>query len=427
MSLLLPADHIFWSLPKTILRRPQGDSYADVVIIGGGMAGLMAAQYFHEKGCSVVVLEKTFCGAGASGKSSGFITPDSEYSLSSFVGSFGKERAHAIWELGISGVAAIKENIETYSLSCDYQKQDTLVVATSEKASNIEIELEYQTRTELGYQSKFYSKETLAYALGSNGYYGGISYSDTFGINGYLYLQGLKELLVSRGVQIYEEAPALSCARNAVNTPTGTIKANYIVVCADRWIPDFGKLIHDIWHAQTFLLVSAPLSDKQVHTLFPREKMMVWDTDLIYQYYRITGDNRLLLGGSTIYQTYAEKPSHNNERVYTKLSSYFNEKFNFMPQFEYEWPGFIGVSKDILPIAGRDKDDPTLYYVGAAAGLPWAAALGRYAADALIDGRTEFDDIFSPYRSFPIGGVMQKILGNRLSFALSHLSSLQSF
>lgn len=427
MPQLLPADHIFWSLPKTILRQPEGDTQADIVIIGGGMAGLSAAQHFKEKGCSVIVVEKTFCGAGASGKSSGFITPDSEFSLSSFIKRFGKDRAHAIWELGISGVNSIRDNIEAYSLICDYQKQDTLVVATSEKALNDEIELEYEARNELGYQSKLYSKETLSFALGSQGYYGGISYPDTFGINGYLYLQGLKEVLASQGVRIYEETPALSLGHEEVITPSGKIKAKYIVVCADRWIPDFNRLVHDIWHVQTFLLVSAPLAEHEVRAIFPGEKMMVWDTDLIYQYYRITGDNRLLLGGSTIWQTYAYKPSHDNERMYKKLGTYFKEKFNFEPNFEYQWPGFIGVSKDILPIAGRDKEDSSIYYIGAAAGLPWAAALGRYSADALIEGRSEFDEIFSPYRSFPIGGPVQKILGNRLSFALSHLSSLQSF
>jgi gamma-glutamylputrescine oxidase len=91
------------------------------------------------------------------------------------------------------------------------------------------------------------------------------------------------------------------------------------------------------------------------------------------------------------------------------------------------WPGLIGVSKDILPLAGRDQKDPSLYYVGACAGLPWAAALGRYAADALIDGRSEHDDTFSPYRSFKFGGALQTVLGNRLTFALSHVTTLNSF
>jgi len=47
-----------------------------VAIVGGGMAGLSCAQKLHEAGCPVVLIERDFCGAGASGKTSGFITPD---------------------------------------------------------------------------------------------------------------------------------------------------------------------------------------------------------------------------------------------------------------------------------------------------------------------------------------------------------------
>ncbi len=427
MSIFMPSDHIFWSLPLTKLRQLKGDTKADVVIIGGGMAGLSAAQQFKNKGCSVIVLEKTFCGAGASGKSSGFITPDSEFSLGSFVNRLGKDEARHIWEFVLAGIESIKQNIEEYDLSCDYQKQDTLVVATSAKGFATEIEPEDRIRKELGYDSILYTQDTLDAAVGARDCFGAYRYSNTFGINGYQYLQGLKEVLIEEGVQIYEETPVLSFKENVVSTSYGNVEAKFIAVCADRWIPDFGRLVYDISHVQTFLMVSAPLSDKEVNAIFPNNLMMAWDTDLIYQYYRITGDNRLLLGGSTIWQTYASKPSHDDAGMYKRLQLYVEEKFNISPPFEYMWPGFIGVSKDIMPIAGPDKDSPTIYYVGAAAGLPWAAALGRYAADALIDNRSDCHGYFSPYRPFTFGPPLQKVLGNRITFALSHLTSLKSF
>jgi glycine/D-amino acid oxidase-like deaminating enzyme len=90
-------------------------------------------------------------------------------------------------------------------------------------------------------------------------------------------------------------------------------------------------------------------------------------------------------------------------------------------QFEQFWPGLIGLSKDIAPIAGRDKKYPSIYYIAAAAGLPIAAALGNYCADHIVDNRDDLKDYFSPYRKFPIGGFMQRIIGTKLSFALSNL------
>lgn len=89
-------------------------------------------------------------------------------------------------------------------------------------------------------------------------------------------------------------------------------------------------------------------------------------------------------------------------------------------QFEYLWPGLIGISKDIMPIAGRDATIPSIYYIGAAAGLPIAAALGNYAAEHIIHGRTDLDRFFNHYRSFPINNYAQAILGRKISFALSN-------
>ena len=80
----------------------------------------------------------------------------------------------------------------------------------------------------------------------------------------------------------------------------------------------------------------------------------------------------------------------------------------------------IGVSKDLLPIIGPDKDNEHVFYVGAATGLPWACALGRYAAERLINGRNEFDEDFSSKRHFVIGPRMQSMLRTPATYALSH-------
>ena len=424
---ITPQDQVFWYLNNNIIAAPlMHDIATEIVVVGGGMAGLTAAQEFAKKGCKVVLIEKNYCGAGASGKSSGFITPDSELSLFELMDSFGKDAGKKIWQLIGSGVHIIESNIKKYQLDCDYQKQDTLILANSMRAFKNDIQKEYTMRKQAGYESVLYSHDGVRDVIGSDAYKGGISYGGTFGICAYQYCCEMKNVLQQLGVQIYEDTPAITIEHNIVKTPRASIKADQIIVCTDRFEPAASLLWDKVYHVQTFLMMSAPLSDKQVKQIFPNKPYMVWDTDMIYNYYRLTGDNRLMLGGSGLLYTYANE-SYKNRCVSRKLTRYFDTKFPLVNvEFEYMWPGLIGISKDVFPVAGFDKDVPSVYYIAGACGLPFAATLGAHCVDRIMNHNSVFDDYFSPYRSFSLGSTVQRLLGSRLTFALSNFLSVGS-
>lgn len=396
------------------------DIKTDVVVIGGGMAGLSCAQSLHDAGVPVVVIEKDFCGSGASGKTSGFITPDSEVELSSLLNTYGPAKAKRMWEFVLAGVGIIRTNIQRYGIACDYQVQDSLFIANN-AAGFRHIQKEHEARLQLGYASTLYKNQALKEIIGSEKYAGAVRYPGTFGMNSYAYCQAMRDTLKSAGVPIYEETPAERSIDHTVITPRGRITADHSIVCADRFIPDLGALKKEIYHVQTFLGITKPLSADQIKKIFPGDRMMVWDTDLIYNYFRITGDNRLLIGGGDLLYTYGHTVTTATARFGRRLQKYIHKKFPTVDfAMEFLWPGMLGVSKDLLPIMGPDAKNESVWYVGAATGLPWAAALGRYAADHLLHGRIEFDADFSPARHFVIGSRMQSLLRTPVTYALSH-------
>lgn len=414
---------VFWQRQKepsagTALEK---DLVCDVVIVGGGMAGLMCAERLHEVGIAAVILEKDFCGAGASGKTSGFITPDSEIELSSLVENYGPQEARRIWGFVVSGVDAIRDNIQKYSIACDYEVQDSLFVGTNTRGFEHTKE-EHDAREQLLYQSALYTQEKLREVLGAQGYFGGVRYPDTFGMNSYLYCQALRDILVGQGVAIYEHTAVTSLGKSSLVANGKNIQAKHIVVAADHFALQLGLLDYQLYHIQTFLGITKPLSDEVIKQIFPQDRMMVWDTDLVYEYYRLTGDNRMLIGGADLRYTYEMHERLQAPRpIAKKMLRYMEQRF---PGIEFPlesiWPGMLGVTKDLLPIMGHDKDDNSITYIAAASGLPWAAALGRYVADKVQNGRSDFDSVFTPYRKFVAPRLVENIAHKQVTYALAH-------
>jgi len=415
---------VYWHRGGTPQVEPlHGTVKSDVVVIGGGIAGLTCAQTLAALGVEVTLVEKAFCGAGASGQSSGFITPDSELELSDLVSNYGQQEGQALWEFAACGLERIRRTILELGIECDYRIQDSLFVARSARTFRKVIQAEHRTRRSLGYPSTLYDRASLGAIVGARAYHGGIRYAGTFGINSYAYCRALHDEIERSGVRIYEATPATRLTERGIETPKGTVTAGTVVVFTDRGLPALGLAVPVVYHARTFLGISQPLRPEEIRLLFPGDPLMVWDTDLVYQYFRITGEGRLLIGGAHPFSMYSGGEIGSSGLVARKLLRYLSQQFPSLKiELQHFWPGLVGVSQDFAPVVGR-HGDPPVHFAGAAAGLPWAAALGEYLAQKITDGRDEFDEILSPERRFALGARLQRWLGKPVTFALSHAAA----
>ncbi len=416
-----PSGEVFWFRGET----PRGtaldrDLSVDAVVVGGGMAGLTCAQFLREGGLSVALLEKRFCGAGASGKSSGFITPASELELSELIANFGIGRGPELWAVAEAGVELIRSNIRAFGIACDYQVQDSLLVAVDHRGARHAAD-EHRARTTLGYTSTHYRKEDLPSVVGTTAFAGGVRYPGTFGIDSYRYCRALRDRLVERGVRVFEDTAVTEVRSGEVRAAGRKVSAGHVILCADRHIPDLSPLEDQIGRIQTFLAISKPLRDDQVRRVFPSAPVMAWDSKLTYNYFRLTGEQRLLVGGANLWHAYARRERHDPERNLRRLAEFVTRTFpGLAASWDHVWPGMVGVSKDFLPVAGTDAEDPSLTYIGAAAGLPWAAALGRHVGRSIATGRADAFPEFSPYRRAVRGSLLNHVLTRRGALALAH-------
>ena len=103
-------------LPRDSLR---GEQRADVVVLGGGIAGCSAALHLAKRGLRVVLLEAQTVGYGASGRSGGQTIFGLAASQQALVASVGRADARRLFDLSIEALDLTQSLIREYSIDCD--------------------------------------------------------------------------------------------------------------------------------------------------------------------------------------------------------------------------------------------------------------------------------------------------------------------
>jgi len=402
------------------------DVKCDVVIVGAGFAGVCAAAQFLRKGLKVVLIDKNIVGGSSSGRSAGFLTPDSELELHQLVRRYGAKAAREIWNAPVSAIEGLVRNIEKYEIRCGLLKQDSLFLGLG-KGGHEAARSELESREEVGFtDQKLYDVEQLKGILGSVDYTAGIRYGGTYGINPLQCLQGFKDVLIDDGMQVFESTAMDRLEGHTVYTHAGSITADHIIVAVDKLEPSISPLSAEVFHAQTFLSVSEPLNDRELKILFPSgEQMQCWDSKLVYTYFRLTKDNRLLVGGGSALTTFL-KDAYNNPGIIRRVIADFYSHFPELKSLSFRqfWPGQIDTTRDLLPTIVRPKDQPHVRFIFGCVGIPWAAFTGTFAARNILgDADAEYDkyfNYFSNERYFWLPSSLGKIIGKPMLFSLSN-------
>lgn len=394
---------------------------SDVLIVGGGMGGLSAAYRLMNSGKKVVLLERNICGGSSTGKSAGFLTPDSELELSHLLRRFGKDGASDLWNVATNGAKQIISTIKTHQIECDLQEQPSLFLGLGNSGKNA-IHEESEARKQMGFGFKTFDQNEMQLAIGSKEYSSAISYSGTYGINPLQYSQEIKQVLLDNGVKIFESSEVIGIDGNNVLTHLGSVTSDDIIFCADKIQPNISEYSRNIYHAQTFLAISEPLERQDIDKLFPNGQFQCWDSELVYTYFRLTGDNRLLVGGGDIMTTFSKNDttsSHVINRVIAKLKQRIPVLKHL--QFIQYWPGRIDMTRDLLPtILKHPKTN--IHFVLGCVGLPWASFCGHLVAEHVLDQKehdNKYYKYFSANRKFIVPLSLQKILGKKFTFTLS--------
>jgi glycine/D-amino acid oxidase-like deaminating enzyme len=123
-----------WLDPDVVGRRPEfpaltGATTCDLLVVGGGYAGLWTALHAAQRGAAVVLIEAERLGWAASGRNGGFV----EASLT-----HGAENGKSRWphefdqleKLGMANLQGMQNDIAAHGMSVDWERTGMLSVAT---------------------------------------------------------------------------------------------------------------------------------------------------------------------------------------------------------------------------------------------------------------------------------------------------------
>ncbi len=394
----------------TELRREalRGEHHADVVVLGGGIAGCSAALHLARRGYRVALLEARCVGYGASGRSGGQTIFGLAASHKTLIAEVGRDDARRLFDLSIEALDVTRALIRDYAIDCDYHDSHVHVATKPRHLRELDEWLR-ELHQEFGYSSaSLLDRDALRPHVQSELYLGGLMDSRSGHLHPLKYTLGLARAAESAGTTIFENSEVLRYQDGAqvlVHTDQGTVRCAHLVLCGNAYIgavaPALGRRILGVG---TYIIATEPLGEDRAAALLPSNAAIA-DINWILDYFRRSADHRLLFGGRVSYS--AMQPRQLAESLRKRMVRVFPALNDV--KVAYAWGGYLDITMSRAPNFGRLA--PNVFYLQGFSGhgISLAGLAGKLVSDA-VAGTAERFDVFAriPHRDFPGGRLFRR-------------------
>lgn len=386
---------------KEEYKQIQEDLQVDVCIIGGGFTGLSTAIHLKEKAPSmrVALLESETIGHGASGRNAGFSMRLFGVSLEITRLRHGKKSSKEANEYMIDAVNYLENLIKKYGIDCDYKKEGMITVASNKKELK-NLRKEMKLAVDLGFEGlRWLDQEETRKFVNSRTYLAAIYDEYCALLNPAKLVRGLAKVAKDLGVEIYENSKVkdIDEKKTIVRTKDYKVKADKIVIATNAYSSFYPKLDRRQIPIYTYITLTEPLSEKQLQSLNWEKRVGIEDARNFLHYYRLTPDNRLLLGGSEALYYYGSPLDQDRNESMNKILQ--RDLLKIFPQLEginftHHWGGPISATLDFIPSIGYINDN-ILYSMGCMGhGVSLTNYNGLTLAEILLAEKTKRTEMF---------------------------------
>lgn len=374
---------------------------ADVCVIGAGFTGLSSALHLAEAGFKVVVLEAARIAYGASGRNGGQLVNSYSRDIDVIERNYGHDLAGMLGSMAFEGADIIRQRIEQYGIDCDY-RPGGLFVAFNERQMHELAEQQVLWRHYGHDDMELFDDIGIRDYVNSERYVGGLLDKRGGHIHPLNLALGEAAAIESLGGLIFEDSKAVRIERGerpVVHTEHGQVTADYLMVAGNAYLGDLvPELAAKSMPCGTQIVTTEVLGEAKARELIP-QLQCVEDCNYKLDYYRITGDFRLLYGGGV---TYGGGDPRSIERF---LRPHLEKTFPQLKgvKLDYAWGGDFLMTLSRLPQFGRIGDN--IYYAQGYSGhgVTTTHLAGKLIAEALR-GQAERFDAFASLKHFPFPG-----------------------
>jgi glycine/D-amino acid oxidase-like deaminating enzyme len=339
----------------------------------------------------------------------------------------GASATQKIYEAISMGLEQIVTLSEEFGIECDLELSGNLSLAIEERQVK-ELQSHKKFYDAVGIEADLIEKETLQRMIKSERYIAGLHDPRGGNIDPAKLARGMKELIENMGVEVYERSKILRIipGKNViVETELGEVSASVVVNALNGYAPQIGIFKNRVIPLVNYVIATEPLSEGQLDSIGWEGRQALHDLRPKFDYFRLTADNRIVIGGEEMPYFYNDSPSTGNSKpIVNNLVASLSSTF---PQLEgvrvtHAWGGTMGFTLDYLPSVGVMGDHKNIYYATgfSGGGVVMTQLSGMIISDLYAGVQSDLTQLpivnhrmpfagFEPFR-YPISRLVLRVL-----------------
>ena len=357
-------------LEKPKFKDLRGDIKTDVLIIGGGIAGLLSAYMLKREGVDCVVAEAGSVCEGVTGKTTAKITFQHGLIYDKIINRYGAEAAQLYYQ-------SQKEALEEYKrlsleIDCDFESKNSFVYSRTDRDG---IEKEVEALNKIGCKAFFTDKTPLPFSV-----------AGAVGVENQGQINPLKLLYtLAKDLNIFENTRVLELAPWGAVTNKGRIKAQKIIVATHfPFLNKHGAYFLKMYQHRSYVIALDNGADVDGMYIDENKKGLS---------FRNFGETLLLGGGS--HRTGKKGGS------WKELQNFAKENYPNSKEV-CRWATQDCMTLDGIPYIGQYSKSTKRLYVATGFnkwGMTSAMTAAKILADLVQNRENEYSALYSPSRS----------------------------